>query len=758
MSDKDRITQLLRKLEEAKAREEEAKAREAQERCEKERLQLEHRKTTFLEYLRNCHRHLYNALRLTDTSRSSTGYTKVVGKYYPKRLRPWTNFTNVLHPRYFDLVQKICGQRQLFEPASTTKNLGTIISDHLAGNEKAIDRFEVDAVERPVQGILKVLATHEEAGKAYRCPEFRFSANLRELTQEDDRSSGADDNTSDGSLERRQQAGPNKRPTSKRKYICSNRQPDGVGIRMQPGGGQTQAFIYDYKAAHKVAIEHVRSATAKEHLFHEVVARINDDKLSRDEEVQRREQAEAFIAMALTQVFDYMITYGVSYGYVAAGRCLLLLYVDRDDWQTLYCHPCLPADDVGEPTNDWTDRLSHTAVAQLVSFCLSSFQSEALEGQSLETALSVAKATLKTWSESYADVAYLGLEPPELSSAASSQNTENSEYTSEAKPTGRKVALRSQSSCKPAAVLPQGNEHDEHDEDHSEPGASRSRLAANKRKRGPSSGGEDEDIAMADPEPTRQYCTQACLLGLKRGKDLDENCPNVSLHRFDGSSRHPVNAHRFTDMVKQQLLLSPYKGCRMVDFWDKRGAMGWLFKLELFPYGYTFVGKGTLEDRLSRLEHEGRVYARLDHLQGDVVPVHLGLVRLDRGYILPGLEFVVYMMLMSWAGQTPSASMADAETLKRESLTAIWSEGVDHGDDNRANYLWNAERCRIMIIDFDRAHLFPPLKARAVSRLSKPKRKRETPNSYLTEITGREARYVFKQMDRSPRATPSHGG
>ncbi|CAP62126.1 uncharacterized protein PODANS_5_10 [Podospora anserina S mat+] len=697
MSDKDRIAQLLRELEEAKAREEEAKARaeeakaraeeakaraeeakareeeakarEAQERCERERLQLEHRNTTFLEYLHNCHRHLYNALRLTNTSRYSTGYTKVVGKYYPKRLRPWTYFANVLHPHYFDLVQSICGQRQLFEPANTTKSLGTIISDHLAGNEKAIDRFEVDAVERPVQGILKVLATHKEAGKASICPEFRFSANLRELTQKDDGSSGADDNTSDGSLERRQQAGPNKRPTSKRKYICSNRQPDGVGIRMQPGGGQTHAFIYDYKAAHKVAIEYIRSATAKEHLFHEVVARINDDKLSRDEEVQRREQAEALIAMALTQVFDYMITYGVSYGYVAAGRCLLLLYVDRDDWQTLYCHPCLPADD------------------------------------------------------SYADVAYLGLEPAELSSAPSSQNTDISEYTSKAEPTGRNVALRSQSSCKPAAVLPQSNEHDD-EEDHSEPGASRLRLAANKRKRGPSSGGEDGDIAMADSGPTKQYCTQACLLGLKRGKDLDEKCPNVSLHRFDGSSRHPVNAHRFTDMVEQQLLLSPYKGCRMVDFWGKRGAMGWLFKLELLPYGYTFVGKGTLEDRLSRLEHEGRVYAQLDHLQGDVVPVYLGLVRLDRGYILPGLEFVVHMMLMSWAGQTPSASMDDAETLKRESLTAIWNEGVVHGDENRANYLWNAERGRIMIIDFDRAHLSPPPKPRAVSRLSKPKRKR----------------------------------
>ncbi|KAK4198632.1 hypothetical protein QBC40DRAFT_283502 [Triangularia verruculosa] len=81
-------------------------------------------------------------------------------------------------------------------------------------------------------------------------------------------------------------------------------------------------------------------------------------------------------------------------------------------------------------------------------------------------------------------------------------------------------------------------EHDEHDEeDRSERGASHSKLAADRRRRGPSSGGEDEYVAMADPEPTRQYCTQACLLGLKRGRGLDEKCPNVSLHRLDGSSR-----------------------------------------------------------------------------------------------------------------------------------------------------------------------------------------------------------------------------
>lgn len=477
------------------------------------------------------------------------------------------------------------------------------------------------------------------------------------------------------------------------------------------------AFVYDYKAAHKVPIEHLRSAVAKEQLFLEVVARVHGVRLSNDAEVQHREIAEASIAMVLTQVFDYMITYGVSYGYVAAGQSLLLLYVDRNDPQTLYCHPCLPTDDVGEPTGDWADRLSRTAVAQLVSFCLSTFQSDALEGPSLAAALSRADATLRKWPEQYDEAASLGLELSESSSAPSSQATDGSEFVSDAEPTGRRMGLRS--TCRPAEVLPQGDEDDEDDEEgYSGHNTSRS-MPANKWKDGPSSGSYGEDVAMVDSEPTRQYCTQACLLGLKRGNDLDKNCPNVSLHSFDGSSRHPINADEFTDLVKKQLLRSPYRKCRTVDVWGKRGAIGWLFKLELLPYGYTFVGKGTLDGRLGRLEHEGQVYARLDHLQGEVVPVHLGLVHLDPGYILPGFRFVVHMMLMSWAGEAPGASVNDAEKLKMESLMAIRRNGVDHGDNCTANYPWNTERRRIMIIDFDQARLLPLPKPQAVSKLKK---------------------------------------
>lgn len=56
-----------------------------------------------------------------------------------------------------------------------------------------------------------------------------------------------------------------------------------------------------------------------------------------------------------------------------------------------------------------------------------------------------------------------------------------------------------------------------------------------------------------------------------------------------------------------------------------------LFK-QLEPYGYTFAGKGALSCHPHDLEHESFIYGQLDGLQGQVVPVHLGIVEHGRGH------------------------------------------------------------------------------------------------------------------------------
>jgi hypothetical protein len=83
-----------------------------------------------------------------------------------------------------------------------------------------------------VRRILKVLATNEEAGREYRFADLRFSSILLELTQASDGSGIAGD-------------------------IRPKTWPDGIGLRTRPGGGQSLAFVYDYRAAHKIAIEHL---------------------------------------------------------------------------------------------------------------------------------------------------------------------------------------------------------------------------------------------------------------------------------------------------------------------------------------------------------------------------------------------------------------------------------------------------------------------------------------------------------------------
>ncbi|KAH7116363.1 hypothetical protein EDB81DRAFT_701959 [Dactylonectria macrodidyma] len=743
-----RENEKLRLEKEAERREkEEAKTREEAERREKEeakaREEAERRKnqrTTLEEYLYNCHFLLYKKLALADKSKSSTGFTKVEGKYYPKWLRPWTSFTNAQRQLHFEAIKRVCGERRLFHQESTTRDLGTTIHRKRAGNENAVDHFEKLAVEDPVWEILRPVWDDEELCKEYRCMGLRFSNNIRDFTQPSDGVLVGEEDLSEERLERRRRTGPNKRVASEQRVKPPPTKPDGAGVRTRLGGDESLAFVYDYKAAHKVALECLKPAVAKETLFMEVMERINSNKSLSDAELRGQDRAEELVAMALTQVFDYMVRYEVAYGYIAAGESLLFLHIDRANPQTLYCHPCVPDEDVGEaPDGRWADdKVSYTAAAQLASFCLLSLRSEALKGASLDAASRKAEAALKKWREPYDDAArLLGAEDTDSPSASSSEATEGSEFMSSAVPANREVSLRSRPSCGSTAV--RRDEADEED-DGSDGDLSRSwaRTDVSKRKEGPSSGSseggeEEEDAEMTESAPAKQYCTQACLLGLKRGLDLDSNCPNVLSHRSaEGGTRHPIDADEFARLVGEQLRKNPYRDCEALDGWGKMGATGVLFKVELAPYGYTFAGKGTPSPHPRRLEHEGRIYAQLDRIQGEVVPVHLGLARLDRGYILPGGARVFYMMLMSWCGETMADTVAtgaavgavDLAAEVRRSSQAVWAEGVDHGDERDANRLWNDERRRVMLVDFDRATLHPTLKHKQLVKASGKKRKR----------------------------------
>ncbi|KAI1271441.1 hypothetical protein F5Y07DRAFT_382939 [Xylaria sp. FL0933] len=709
-------------------------------------------KTTLEEYLRDCY-HIFKALRTADKPVTATGRaTRVNGKRYPMRLRRWSDFANTQQD-YFDTIDKVFGDKRLFPQSIATLDKVHDVCRRPAAFEHDIKMFENVAIESPVQRIFeKLLEEAPHICDEFNFAELRFTNNNRELKQPDD--ADAADAADEGVQERRRRSGPSKRAASEQ-TVQPPTYPDGLGLRKYPKGGENLAFVFDYKAAHKLTVQDLKLALVKENFFMEVIQQVNSNKTKTDAKLNERDNADQQIAMALTQVFDYMIQRGVVYGYVTAGKALVLLHIKLDNTQTLYYHLCVLDEDADFAGDDEVDdeggdlKVSKTAVAQLASFCLLTLRSEALQGSALEDLWSTAK--LKRWPEPYDKAEeHLGAEDTDTSvSEPSSQETIASLYETKAKigPAVREYSLRSRASCKNTEAARRRDDEDDEDDDGPPrvpaevPGTS----GSNKRKGGPSSGSsEDSDQRMSsdsDSRPTRQYCTQACLLGLKRGWDLDDNCPNASSHRTaEGGNRHAISASEFTVLVGERLRQNKYRNCVAVDphgLAGKIGAIGALFKLELAPYGYTFVGKGTQSAHLCHLRHESLVYSRLERLQGDVVPVYLGIVDLPGpwGYVLPGGARILHMMLMSWGGEVATdASVQNLAVELSRSEQAVWSEGVAHGDKRDPNILWNEERRRVMLIDFDRAALRPAVKHKQLLTLSgngkKRKRQGDIPKMY----------------------------
>ncbi|TWU70360.1 hypothetical protein ED733_000046 [Metarhizium rileyi] len=715
--------QLIREKEKERREKEQLTREKEQLIREKEQLIRDNQKTTLHEYLRDCHNYLYKNFSVADNSACSTGFLEVNGKFYPKWLRPWAKFADSLRQQQLEIIREAFEGERIFYCEGTTRDLATMMPDQPAGNEIAVSHFERAAVETPVSTILRHLERQEAVCARYEYSKLRFDYISRDVM-------GLGNEVT----------GENKwaeLPESQQKSKPRRTYPDGAGIRTRSDGDESVAFVYDFQAAHKIAAKYVKAAIAKETLFMEVVEQTNSIESTTDDEPEQF-QAEAQIAMALTQVFDYMVNYGVAYGYVAAGESLLLLHMDRSEPQTLFCHPCVPNEDVGEVSvEDWADKMMYTAVAQLVSFSLLSLQYDPLQGILLEAALERAGAALKKWPEPYEHPAHLSsAEDTESSVAASSSSRQGSDqdFTPDVAAPHRVVPLRSTSWKDPP--LPSRNDESK-EEDGPEGSLPRPRTRLGKRQDGPSHSTCEEDETRQSA-PTSHYCSQACMLGLKKGWDLDDGCPNVSLHRIqgDGGLRHPITAEKFTRLVGERLREDPYRDCSALDGKGKMGSVGVLFRLELRPYGYTFVAKGTILGGLKYLEHECRVYMRLDTLQGWAVPVNFGLVHLDKGYILPGALWVIHMMLMSWGGERAVDADVEPEEIRaqqRISLSDVWSHGVDHDDVRDNNLLWNVERRRVMVIDFDRAIFLP---APSHRQLSKTKTKTKTKRTSRVKCAG----------------------
>ena len=200
---------------------------------------------------------------------------------------------------------------------------------------------------------------------------------------------------------------------------------------------------------------------------------------------------------------------------------------------------------------------------------------------------------------------------------------------------------------------------------------------------------------------------------------MDEQYTN-----FPDHGREHITCQFFLRLVRTQLAEDRRPDADATPLYHS-GAVGTLVKVRLSSHGYTLVAKGVKEESLRSLKHENNVYQRLQSIQGEYVPVCLGLADLALPYYVNGAMFTYFMFLgfggapirnwikMTQANQERTGGgshlrQLDGKVLPRAVAKAfgqIHALQVIHHDAEPRNILYDAQTQKLMVVDFERAEL-----------------------------------------------------
>ncbi|KAG6126962.1 hypothetical protein E4U12_006174 [Claviceps purpurea] len=239
---------------------------------------------------------------------------------------------------------------------------------------------------------------------------------------------------------------------------------------------------------------------------------------------------------------------------------------------------------------------------------------------------------------------------------------------------------------------------------------------------------ENAEQTSRERKRNRPYCSQHCLLGLVEGEPIDPTCPNVAYHcageDYEDSETlrfHPVNHFKWLCLIRGQLLNENAFRMRF-DFQGVVGDSGVVFKVIDWKYGYTFVAKAIISPHMILSERESHVYKRLKPIQGEYVPVYLGMADLPLGGRDDGGELdgdiwteggdrpLKQMILLSWAGVPlvrEHRGLLKGLSIEKgiEALQAVHDLGVRHRGGQLGHVLYNTEMNSIMLVDFEASYL-----------------------------------------------------
>lgn len=663
------------------------------------------KRTSFAEFIRLCHKHLTVPLRVEIDQSLTTGgsITNPREKKHPTYIRPWEDFPQT-HLHYFDAAYSVLcrhDERSLFSPRVALEEEGRNVCDRSLTSEKDLEYYDRSAVEEKVKMVLRQLVSLEDARTLVNgCTEVEFSNHLNALRQapqdeaERTRASAVD-------------------------QACIFRHAD---------GDRSLLLVREYKAAHKLSSAYLRAGLRPMAVRAEVVQRAT---IPNDTEEKLQYHADRLVAAAVTQTFEYMIDNGLEYGSFTTGLAEVYLRVLKDDPETVYYYMTEPQLDVtpGDPAGF---QYPFTAISRLLGFCLMALHSPVRPQQWRRRA----SEQLYLWKEDFDEI-LRQIPEDELH-----QSPNGSLYSSPHYPIDprspyltrrRKLILENDNQPSAPSFASDSSSEDPGDATSTLP-ESPTRAATTKRKR--------ESIESASPHgparpatsgQRRSFCTMKCLAGLRHQLTLDPACPNYAQHRMSpDTSVHEIDLNTLADRVQRQLDADADLGCDPLGI---QGARGVLFRITLASHRYTFVAKGTVDGYRPHLRHEGRIYQHLFPLQGSTIPVYLGNIDLRYPYLYDVGVKIVHMLLISWGGRSlyersPAISSSQLEREKYRSIRAVSQLSVVHKDWRLPNMLWNDEVQRVLVIDFERAHIRQRTRKRgcnsdsAIMHPKSPKRRR----------------------------------
>ena len=714
--EKDKAEQRANQAEQqTKQAEQQTKQAEHQTKRAEQRANQAEAKTqsaTLEELLEHCHHKLFCHFQVeTDKSLTTQGdVTNPTGKICPKRLRAWSQFPK-LQQEAFDRYYALLHPKDTFDNAKRifidTHSISQTGNVHLKNkkisSEDDLLLFESFAVADMVRHIVSQISEYEELRSALNLDvgaSVTFANHANALNA--------------GDVELQVQRPPTTPPpmmTASYDHGGKLTKSDNYCIYQAQGQHRKLAYAVEMKAPHKVTKEILRTGLHDMELSKDVINRTTIPGAN-DQASLFKYHAERITAAVLTQTYQYMLDTGCEYSCLVTGEAIVFLWVPDHPPGELFYHLAEPGHEVGEGQDFQHNR---TTIAQILSFLFMALQKPTRDRDWRNKA----KAAAKKWEINVLEI--LAAIPETLrQSHPGSPAFVPTRFPDDVKRTSAYFTRRLAKDMHRKQLFIQRDDkptdtprHDDEDSDSDDQDGPRGKPG----KGYPATPTPDPATRQPrrDKQPNwqksdhndhynRAYCTQQCLLGLVRGSLLDAACPHFESHRKHGSTHHSINAEQLCTSLQQQLGRRLAYNCTDLQIYGSRCMV---FKVSTAAHGYTFIAKGTIGRFIHHLQHEAQVYTRLRKMQGHNIPVCLGSIDLAKPISDFGGVEIIHMLLLSFGGKR----VDDDEVEKPNDLQMqikgfdkkLHGFGIEHGDLENRNILWNTESQGLMFIDFERA-------------------------------------------------------